>query len=78
MPDGIEEVDEDLLPIAARRREMTKKERREQTARLRRFLSLSVELQEGALDYAERLKKAYLSKNPLHLSKNIRQKTIDR
>jgi hypothetical protein len=40
----------------------TKKEKQEQAARVRRFLALPPELQEGALEYAENMKKAYLSK----------------
>jgi len=35
------------------------KEKREQAARVRRFLALSPELQEGVLRYAEKLKRAY-------------------
>ena len=37
--------------------------RQEQTARVKRFLALPAELQEGALHYAENMKGAYLSKN---------------
>lgn len=65
MADDLDEAAMAVPPVVAKRRR-TKKEMREQVgqaSRLRRFLSLSVELQEGALDYAERLKKAYLSKN---------------
>ena len=40
-------------------RKMGRKERREQAARVRRFLALSAELQEGVLRYAEKLKRAY-------------------
>jgi len=40
-------------------RRMTRKERQEQAARVRRFLALPVSLQEGALEYAEKIRKAY-------------------
>ena len=40
----------------------TRKEKQEQAARVKRFLALSPELQEGALQYAENMKGAYLSK----------------
>ncbi len=45
-------------PIPSIRR-MTRKERQEQTARLRRFLALSPELQEGALRYGENIRASY-------------------
>ncbi len=56
---------EDLLgvpPAITTPRQMTRKERQEQAARLRRFLALSPELQEGVLRYAENMKGTYLSK----------------
>ena len=40
-------------------RKMGRRERREQAARVRRFLALSAQLQEGVLRYAEKLKRAY-------------------
>jgi hypothetical protein len=40
-------------------RRMSRREKREQAARVRRFLALPPELQEGALEYAENMKKAY-------------------
>jgi len=50
------------IPPGGRRnieRKMSRKEKREQAARVRRFLALSAELQEGVLRYAEKLKQAY-------------------
>jgi len=44
-------------------KKMTRRERQEQAARVRRFLALPRELQEGVLRYAENMKGAYLSKN---------------
>jgi len=43
-------------PMLLRR---TRKTRQEQTARLRRFLALPPELQEGALRYAENIQASY-------------------
>jgi hypothetical protein len=40
-------------------RKMTRKERREQAARVKRFLALPVSLQEGALQYAEKIRQSY-------------------
>jgi hypothetical protein len=40
-------------------RKMTRKERREQAARVKRFLALPVSLQEGALQYAEKIRRSY-------------------
>ncbi len=40
-------------------RKMTRQERQEQTARLRRFLALPPELQEGALRYGENIRASY-------------------
>jgi hypothetical protein len=51
------------IPPGGRRnieRKISRKEKREQAARVRRFLALSPELQEGALRYGEKIKKAYL------------------
>ena len=50
------------VPPAIPLRRKTRKERQEQVARVQRFLALSPELQEGALQYAENMKGAYLSK----------------
>lgn len=44
-------------PIAPNR--MTRKERQEQAARVRRFLTLPPQLQEGILRYGENIQKAY-------------------
>jgi len=38
---------------------MTRKERQEQAARVKRFLALSPQLQEGILRYGENIQKAY-------------------
>ena len=52
------------IPPGGRRdtvqRKLSRKERREQKEKLRRFLALSPELQEGVLRYGEKIKKAYL------------------
>jgi len=40
-------------------RKMTRKARQEQVARVRRFLALPPQLQEGILRYAENIQKAY-------------------
>jgi len=40
-------------------RKMTRKERREQAARVKRFLALPVPLQEGCLKYAENIMDSY-------------------
>ena len=45
-----------------RTRRKTGRERQEQADRVRRFLALPPELQQGALQYAENMKEAYLSK----------------
>jgi hypothetical protein len=50
------------IPPGGRRnigRKMGRREKREQATRVRRFLALSPELQEGVLRYAEKLKRAY-------------------
>ena len=44
-----------LLP----ERKMTRKERQEQAARVKRFLALPPQLQEGILRYGENIQKAY-------------------
>ena len=38
----------------------TKKEKQEQAARVKRFLALPPQLQEGALQYAEKIRQAYM------------------
>ncbi|MFQ6117600.1 MAG: hypothetical protein ACE5LQ_04965 [Candidatus Bipolaricaulia bacterium] len=43
----------------ALKRKKTRKEKQEERERVRRFLALSPELQEGVLKYAEHLKKSY-------------------
>lgn len=40
-------------------RKMTRKERQEQAARVKRFLALPPQLQEGILRYGEHIQKAY-------------------
>ncbi len=40
-------------------RKMTRQERQEQDVRLRRFLALSPDLQEGALRYGENIRASY-------------------
>ena len=40
-------------------KKMTRRERQEQNARLRRFLALPPELQEGALRYGENIRASY-------------------
>jgi len=50
------------MPLRVLQRELTRKEKREQAERVKRFLALSPELQEGVLRYAENMKGAYLSK----------------
>jgi hypothetical protein len=51
------------VPLAIAERKMTRKEKREQAARIRRFVALPPELQEGVLRYGENMKEAYLSKS---------------
>ncbi len=51
------------VPSAISTKRMSRQERQERTARVKRFLALPAELQEGALHYAENMKGAYLSKN---------------
>jgi len=57
-----EKVIETLTGVASMPspREMTRKEKREQAARIRRFLTLPPQLQEGVLLYGENIRKAYL------------------
>jgi hypothetical protein len=50
------------VPPTVSGRRMTRQERQEQAERVRRFLVLPPELQEGVLRYAENMKGAYLSK----------------
>lgn len=50
------------LPPAFGGRRMGRREKQE-AARVRRFLALPPQLQEGVLRYAENLKKAYLSRS---------------
>jgi hypothetical protein len=38
---------------------MTRRQKREQAARVKRFLALPVSLQEGALQYAEKIRESY-------------------
>ncbi len=49
------------VPPIAPAKEMTMRERQEQAARVRRFLALPPELQEGILRYGENIRKAYKS-----------------
>lgn len=65
MGDAVEEaarVIEQLTgaPPAVPERKMTRKERQEQTSRVKRFLALPPQLQEGILRYGENIQKAYL------------------
>lgn len=46
-----------VLPITPNK--MTRRERQEQAARIRRFLTLPPQLQEGILRYGENIRKAY-------------------
>jgi len=41
------------------RRSLTRREKKEQSARVRRFLSLPPQLQEGILKYGESIRQAY-------------------
>ena len=50
------------VPSAISTKRMSRQERQEQTARVKRFLALPAELQDGVLRYAENMKGAYLSK----------------
>jgi len=47
------------VPPTIRERKMTRKEKQEQVARVKRFLALAPTLQEGALQYAERIRQSY-------------------
>jgi len=51
------------MPVSPERK-MTRKERQEQAARVKRFLALPPQLQEGVLRYAENIQRAYLSQKP--------------
>jgi len=62
----VERIIEELtgVPPGGRRagevpRRMTRKEKHEQAERVKRFLALSPELQEGVLKYGEKIKEAY-------------------
>lgn len=48
-----------MPPAAPGLRKMSRRERREQAGRVKRFLSLPAPLQEGALQYAERMRQSY-------------------
>jgi len=48
-------------PASAAPIRISRKEKHEQAARVRRFLSLPPELQEGVLRYGEQIQKAYMS-----------------
>lgn len=52
---GIEALD---VPSAISTKRMSRQERKEQAERVRRFLALPPELQEGVLRYAENMKEA--------------------
>jgi len=47
------------VPLILPDRKLTRKERQEQTARVKRFLVLPPQLQEGILRYGENIQKAY-------------------
>jgi len=47
------------VPPMLPERKMTRKERQQQAARVKRFLVLPPALQEGALQYAERMRQSY-------------------
>ena len=49
------------VPPTVPERKMTRKEKQEQVARVKRFLALPPELQEGILRYGENIQKAYSS-----------------
>jgi len=46
-------------PTIPELRKMTKREKQEQAARVKRFLALPPQLQEGILKYGENIQKAY-------------------
>ena len=48
-------------PPTVPERKMTRKEKQEQVARVRRFLALPPQLQEGILRYGENIRKVYKS-----------------
>ena len=61
-PDVVEaaQIIEQLTGVASTIREkMTRKERQEQAARVKRFLAFPPQLQEGILRYGENIQKAY-------------------
>lgn len=47
------------VPPILPERKLTRKERQEQASRVKRFLALSPQLQEGILRYGENIQKAY-------------------
>ena len=47
------------VPPAIPEKKVTREEKRNEAARVRRFLALPVRLQEGILRYGERLQRAY-------------------
>jgi hypothetical protein len=49
------------VPPTTSQKNLTRKERREQAARVERFVALPARLQEGILRYGERLQEAYKS-----------------
>ena len=50
------------VPPILLERKMTRKEKQEQAARVKRFLALPPQFQEGILRYGENIQKAYLTK----------------
>ena len=64
MADDIAKLMEELtgIPPAVLPRRLTGKERQKQVARVKRFLALPPELQEGILKYGEKIREAYSPK----------------
>jgi hypothetical protein len=58
---GLEELT-GVAPGVATLRKMTRKEKQEQAARVKRFLALPPQLQEGILRYGEKIREAYSQK----------------
>jgi hypothetical protein len=58
---GLEELT-GVAPGVSTPRKMTRKEKQEQAARVKRFLALPPELQEGLLKYGENIREAYSKK----------------
>jgi len=52
-----------VAPGVATLRMMTRKEKQEQAARIKRFLALPPQLQEGILRYGEKIREAYTKKD---------------